>query len=108
MGWTIVGVAVLVVAAGLLFSRVASVRRVLVEGERAEATIDQGDFRKHGVRIRLVYEHLGQAYATETLLTKTPASSELRVGQKVEVAVAPENPQRVYVLKVFQAKPSQG
>lgn len=107
-GWTMMGGVVLAIAAGLLVWRVASVRRVLVEGERTEAKIDQGEFRQHGVRVRLVYKHLGQAYATETLLTKTSASSELRVGQNVELAIAPENPQRVYVLKVFQKEKRKG
>ncbi len=101
LGWTLAGLLLLAISAAILFRRVAAVRRVLTEGPRVEATITQGEFRKHGVRVQLVYEYLNQTYTPELLLTKTVASEALRVGARVEVALAEQNPNQAWIVKLF-------
>lgn len=101
LGWTVVGLLLLAIAAAILFRRVAAVRRVLTEGPRVEAAITHGEFRKHGVRVQLAYTYQNQHYTPELLLTKTTVSEALRVGARLEVALAEANPDQALIVKLF-------
>lgn len=101
LGWTLAGLLLLAIVAAILFRRVSAVRRILAEGPRVEAAITHGEFRKHGVRVQLAYTYRNQSYTPELLLTKTAASETLRVGARLEVALAEENPNQALIVKLF-------
>ncbi|RCS44678.1 DUF3592 domain-containing protein [Bremerella cremea] len=101
LGWTFLGIVAFAIGAAILCWRVSSIRHILTAGPRVEATVTKGNFRKHGVQVELTYAYLNQTYTPFLLLTKTAASEALRVGAKVEVALAPHNPQRAVLVKLF-------
>jgi hypothetical protein len=94
------------VCAPLLLWRVSAYRQLLSFGRIVEATITSVWFDKDRGRVEFSYQFEGQQLATGNPVMKNKATKALRQGERVQLAIDPENPKRAVILHLYSVSSS--
>jgi hypothetical protein len=96
-----IAVAATVVLVPLALYRMSSIRKVFAQGIRTTGTITSVEFFKDRGRAEYRFKLGSRQIQTGAPLHKTAQTSQLSVGQEVELAVDAQNPKRAFIVDLY-------